>query len=316
MIAGCPKCGARYRVDEGRIGSGGAKLRCAKCQAVFRVRAPEAGAESAPAPAEAVKPSAAPAAPAPSEQQTDPARLVLVADPEVDDGKATAAAIESWGLQSILVHDGVEAMMTIQRRLPRAVVLDAALPKMYGFQICEVIKRNDALRDTHVILVGAINDADRDRRPPGDLYGADDYLERQDLPGGLRTVLQKCGMEVGGAPSSSPSPSAADSGTALDASQLEGPTQFMEAPVSPSAAVSDDQAQAERLARIIISDVILYNQEKFEAAVRAGNVLEVMEVDMAEGRALFAQRIPEAVRQERDHLADELLRVARERGMT
>jgi len=60
--------------------------------------------------------------------------------------------------------------------------------------------------------------------------------------------------------------------------------------------------------------VILYNQEKFEAAVAAGNVLEALQSDLADGRAHFAQRIPEAVRAQRDFLADELLRVARSRG--
>ncbi len=49
MIAACPKCSAKYRVDESKIGAEGARLRCAKCQAVFRVRAPQAAAPAAPA---------------------------------------------------------------------------------------------------------------------------------------------------------------------------------------------------------------------------------------------------------------------------
>jgi hypothetical protein len=74
-------------------------------------------------------------------------------------------------------------------------------------------------------------------------------------------------------------------------------------------------ARAERLARIIVSDVVLYNEEKFDAALASGNVVEAMEPDLADGRAHFAQRIPEAVRAGRDFLAEELLRVARSRGM-
>ena len=46
MVAGCPKCGARYRVDADRIGPDGAKLRCTKCSAVFLVRAPRVAAEA------------------------------------------------------------------------------------------------------------------------------------------------------------------------------------------------------------------------------------------------------------------------------
>jgi hypothetical protein len=74
-------------------------------------------------------------------------------------------------------------------------------------------------------------------------------------------------------------------------------------------------AAAERLARIIVSDVILYNPERFEAGVRSGNVLQALSEELSEGRALFEQRVPPRVRQQRDFLADELVRVARTRGM-
>lgn len=338
MIAACPKCSARYRVDESKIGAEGVRLRCAKCEAVFRVRAPgEASTQAAPPAAASPTPQVAPeppspaAAPAPTAAQPglqtnapapaappagaehesmDRERLVLVADPDVERGKATVGALSSWGLQTILVHDGVEAMLTIQRTLPRAVILDAALPKMYGFQICEVIKRNESLRDTAAVLVGAINDQDRYRRPPADLYGADVYLEQPDLPDGLRETLQRFGLQIDtGGEASSPPPQA--------------PPVAPPEPAAPSAAASvpvDDalaegRLQAERLARIVVSDIVLYHPQKFEEAVRAGNVVEALDQGIAEGRALFQQRIDERVRAEKDHIVEELLRVARERGM-
>jgi hypothetical protein len=69
-------------------------------------------------------------------------------------------------------------------------------------------------------------------------------------------------------------------------------------------------AKAERLARIVVSDIILYNQEKFDAAVRAGDVVAAMSADLEEGRALFTQRVDARVRESRDFLTDELIRVA------
>jgi hypothetical protein len=75
------------------------------------------------------------------------------------------------------------------------------------------------------------------------------------------------------------------------------------------------RAQAERLARIIVSDIVLYNEGKFSTAVRSGGVLEAMRDELQEGRALFRERIDVQVRDERDFLADELVRVARGRGM-
>jgi hypothetical protein len=218
---------------------------------------------------------------------------------------------------------------------------------MFGFQICEVVKRNESLRGTHVILVGAIHNQNRYRRPPGDLYGADSYIERHQLPGALRTILEESGMLA-----SSAAPSTADSG-ALSApppvvKEVAPPT-FTPAPepavtpapisisppeaeavqpservASPPARAPEPQpvvgeqdemvAKAERLARIVVSDIVLYNQEKFESALRAGNVLEAMEVELAEGRSLFNQRVDAPIRGQRDFLAEELLRVAKGRG--
>jgi predicted Zn finger-like uncharacterized protein len=360
MIAACPKCSARYRVEKGKLRPEGARLRCSRCEAVFRVRPPEA--EAVPAARAPAAPQPGPALAAPvhasseatpvptaptSEEGHDRSRLVLVADPVIEEGKATASALAAWGLQPILVHDGVEAMLTIQRTLPCAVIIDAALPKMYGFQVCEVLKRNESLRSIHVVLVGAIHDRTRYRRTPTELYGADAYLERPQLPNALWPILREFGISLSGA---APMPEVPQelpysaSGASLEnrmASSPETiappepiappdpipdppatsvvPVAVVEAPPDPQPSqqaaaampVSEAEiAKAERLARIVVSDIILYNQEKFDAAVSEDNVVMAMDAELAEGRTLFSQRIEARVREQRDFLGEELLRVA------
>jgi predicted Zn finger-like uncharacterized protein len=362
MIAACPKCSTRYRVENERLTAEGVRLRCTRCQAVFRVRPPGAVAPL-------VEPQVE-AQPTPMPQPPDRSRLVLIADSDAEEGKVTAAAVAGWGLHPLLAHDGVEAILAIQRNLPRAVILDAALPKMFGFQICELMKRNAELREIHVVLIGAIHHRERYRRSPHELYGADAYLERPDVPHGLVTVLRDFGLPVGGTAPAAPARSAVPARPAardLDPEDvpmgLDSAREFSEAPVSfearsaaaappiapgptpaaasmprslrsasspsatrtvplaaPAAApvndgLAEERAKAERLARIIVSDVILYNQEKFARAVAAGQVVEMLDPDLEEGRALFRQRIDARVREERDHLAEELVRVARTRGM-
>jgi predicted Zn finger-like uncharacterized protein len=341
MIAACPKCTARYRVDESRIGPEGAKLKCAKCQALFRVLAPPAP-EAAPSPQAqapvAPEPAAAPAVqqqpsqrvkaspPSPGDGAAiDRDRLVVVADSNEELGKATVAQLSAWGLQAVLVHDGVEAMLTIQRMLPRAVVLDAALPKMYGFQVCEVIKRNESLQNTGVILVAAIHNRDRYRRQPVELYGADYYIEQPDLPEGLGPLFEQMGLSLSGS-SVAATPAPPPTHLEVDANaetQAPPPAPAPVAAAPPQAAPtgtvggggSDAHEAAERLARIIVSDIALYQPEKFAEGIRSGNVVEVMDNEIGEGRILFAQRIDESIREERDFIVEELLRVARERGM-
>ena len=359
MVAGCPKCSARYRVDADRIGPDGAKLRCTKCSAVFLVRAPQPVVEETPAPPAPVQveapeaPVSEAAAETPVETPPEPmpeydsSRLVLIADPDEERGKASAEAVVSWGLEAHLVQDGVEAMLAIQRMLPSAVVLDAALPKMFGFQVCEVVKRNESLNDTIVVLVGAIHHQDRYRRNPADLYGADVYIEQPDLPEGLKPVLREGGLPIEGAAPEIPepvvSPPPVESPAAPELS-LEEPAVSPAAPeaaespaldfVNPPAAEvapapvaepapaaadedpekTEERERALRLARIAVSEMVLYQPEKFEQATRDGNLEQMLDLEIQEARALLRQRIGEEVRAETDFIMDELNRVAAERS--
>jgi len=318
MIAACPTCSARYRIDATKVRPEGARLRCTRCETVFRVHAPEP-----PPIAQAETPArSAPAADYAAEAQSprDRERLVLIASPEEDEGKQLAHTLAAWGLQTILVHDGVEAILNIQRALPRAVVLDAALPKMFGFQVCELMKRNESLRSIQVVLIGAIHNDDRYRRPPEEIYGADAYAERQALPDALQPILAGFGLPLTTqAPSAPPSPPSAAqpqpaSSTAPQAPPQPAPPRAA-APPQATAAASPEREQAERLARIIVSDIVLYNQEKFDAGVRVGNVLEALVDELAEGQALFAGRVDPSVGDAQELIQAEILRMARSKGM-
>ncbi len=306
MIAACPKCGSRYRIERERIEPAGARLRCSRCEVVFRVRPPSEG----------VAPAAVPSAPRAPEKRA-PGPRMLVATPNADLGKETCAALERWGFETALVHDGVEAMLEVQRQLPRAIVVNANLPGMYGFQICEMVKRNESLRRIHVVLIGAIHAADRYRRPPDDLYGADAYLEEPDLPDGLAPILEGLDLPLRRPPRTEPRRRPARPAEAA------APTVAEEAPApepaAPPAPPVDDglgelREEAERLARIIVSDIVLYNAEKFGAALEGGDVAAAMTAELDEGRSLFRERVDERVRREKDHLLEELLRVARLRA--
>jgi predicted Zn finger-like uncharacterized protein len=305
MIAACPRCAARYRIEKDRVGPEGARLRCVRCSAVFRVRLPQASAAS------------------PVERTT-----VLVADPDLESAKAIAGALTEWGYDPLLVHDGVEALLTIQRKLPKAVVLDVGLPKMFGFQVCEVIKRNESLRDIKVVLIGSVHDQDRYRRDPNEIYGADSYVERPQLPDGLGPILKGFGWgtEVPEAPPQAPEP--APPAPVVPTPTPTPPPQSTASPPPPQPApqvaeaaadagedpLAEALAEAERLARVIVSDVILYNPETFDAAVKAGNVVEALASELVEGRAHFAQRADSRVRDTKDFLAEALLRAARQRS--
>src|SRR5262245_24391923 len=382
MIAACPHCGARYRIERERVPAQGARLRCSRCEAIFRVNPPapaaaqategrpphgkaaerprsepQASEVRAPASWAAERPRSEPQAgevrassaaerPQGEAQPGEGARadssaaagrgrqpLVLVADPDVEAGKVLAGALAGWGIETVLVHDGVEAVLTIQRSLPSLVVLEASLPKMFGFQVCELMKRNEQLRVIPVVLVGAIHHRDRYRRQAAERYGADEYLERPQLPEGLLGILRRLGIAAALAPVASaptqrseahagaggrggePSPRRVEAERAPGHREVAPPAAPASSAPATDPELAADIARAERLARIIVSDIVLYNPERFEAAMRSGDVVGAMAAELDEGRAHFRERISERIRERRDFLGEELVRIARMRGM-
>ncbi len=297
MIAACPKCGARYRVDASRLGPKGSGIRCSECGAAFRVRPP------------------APKASPPENANA------IIACCSVDAGRELANTLIAWGLRPLLVHDGVDAILSVQRALPALVVLDTDLPKMTGLQVCELIKRNASLQQIRVVLVDAAqNPSDPSAAP----YGPDARVERAQLPAALRSLVDDLGLGAPSAPVAAkpPQPGAAPPPAPVAAKPPRPVAAPPPAPapavtVPPTAAESDADpgtAEAERLARVIVADIVLYNETKFDAAVASGNPAEALAVEISEGRAHFEQRIDAAVRAKKDFLAEEIQRVARNRG--
>lgn len=295
MIAACPNCNARYRVDPQRIPSGGARLRCARCQALFPL------AELAPREAGLARAS-----------DGEGGVVVLVADPDRQRAEGTATALRQWGLSPVVSQQGGDAMLETQRSLPRVVILDASLPGMNGSQICEVIQRNPALREITVILVGA--EEEPDRVSPSQGFEADAHLERSMLPEALGPILRGVGVSLlqpQPAPRVDPHLVRGTVSQASLPSMPDVPCPPPEAKAAPEKPEEPSEIErAERLARIIVSDIVLYAPEKFAAAAASGDVVEAMEDEIQEGRKLFAQRVPAETRAGRDFLGDEIRRVA------
>ncbi len=381
MIAACPKCQTRYRLRLEQLGERGVRLRCRRCESLFRVlpppqEAPPADAASAPelrapAPAPVAAPaptrevdsdSAAGAAPtqtpgsaAAGEGLATPPEVptVLVAHRDARAAKRLADLFGGSGARTLACDDGAQTLLALHRTPPRVAVLDAGLAGVDGHQICEIMKRNEALSGVGVVLLRAADGDSADPAAAG--FGADLYLDPAEcvdgLPARLHEPLASWGVTLlqsadpallpeqrpepptpsaVAEPPAPPSPAVAEPPAPIPPVVAEPvaltppavaepvaptPPVVAEPPV-PAAPPADDEelARAERLARIAVSDIVLYNEEKFAAALRSGDPLQAMRDEVEEGRALLRGRIDSAVFEQRDFVGEELMRVAGERA--
>jgi predicted Zn finger-like uncharacterized protein len=64
--------------------------------------------------------------------------------------------------------------------------------------------------------------------------------------------------------------------------------------------------KARRFARIIVSDIALYNQEAVIEGIKKGTFFEMLKNDINEGRELYEKRIPDAIRMKKDYYKEAL----------
>ncbi len=96
-----------------------------------------------------------------------------------------------------------------------------------------------------------------------------------------------------------------DESIKLDASFFE--QEEYEAPAeSPSPAVADSEEveKARRFARLVVSDIVLYNQEAVAEGIVKGTFYELLTDDITEGRALYDKRVPESIRANKDYFQE------------
>jgi response regulator RpfG family c-di-GMP phosphodiesterase len=143
------------------------------------------------------------------------------------------------------------------------VIVNVYLKGKLGVEVTEEIKADAAMSATRVILIGALFRANRFRANPTNLYGADEYIEEQIPEKEFRQIIRKLFPEL-------------------------GPTVDM--PVE-----SREFDEARRLARLILSDIIIYHAAKVERGIRENSFFELLRDEIAEGRQYYESRVPKRV---------------------
>lgn len=308
MVVSCPKCRIKLKIADEKLTPEGVRFKCPKCGAVLLVKKP----------AVRIKPLEG---------------KVIVAHEDPAIVEKISSVLTKNGFTVITSNDGIDAMKKAIKELPFLALLDVALPKIYGFELCKRLKERPETKDIKIILICSIYDKTRYRREPNSLYGADGYIEEHHIEDILMEKIQALqgiqekreevteGHKEPVPGKSQPFP--------------EKPQPFAEMPpkietraplAEPHAAIpsrpeikpavkptvkpetkkaikteADDAVEkAKRLARTIIADIYLYSSTKMEEAIKKNSFYAEFASDIKEGTKLYNGRVSQEVKNKGD----------------
>jgi DNA-binding response OmpR family regulator len=108
----------------------------------------------------------------------------------VDDAPNIVLSLEflmkQEGYEVFSVSNGEEALDFVHRNKPDLILLDVMMPRKDGYEVCQAIRADQALKDVRIIMLTAKGrDVEREK---GLALGSDDYITK---PFSTREVVEK-----------------------------------------------------------------------------------------------------------------------------
>jgi two-component system alkaline phosphatase synthesis response regulator PhoP len=80
---------------------------------------------------------------------------ILVVDDEAHIRRTLSYLLTKSGYVVETAQDGVEGIEKAQKLTPRLIFLDIMMPRKDGYEVCQFLKSNEALKDTYIVLLTA-----------------------------------------------------------------------------------------------------------------------------------------------------------------
>ena len=107
-------------------------------------------------------------------------KRILVADDEPDILEIINYNLSGEGYIVQTAKDGDDALTKAKAFRPELIILDIMMPKKTGVEVCELLRKQPAFRDTLIIFITALSDETSHIR--GLETGADDYISKPISP--------------------------------------------------------------------------------------------------------------------------------------
>ena len=210
----------------------------------------------------------APRAAQPAAKAAPPQRRAAIADDPRPFRDFLQRELGKLGFEAQVFDTGDAALDYVRRQGADLVIANVHLKGKMGVELAEEIKNDPQLRETRVALIGPLFRANRFRNDPAALYGADEYIEEQIPARAFKNRIDSMFDHGEDAP-------------------------------------KEDQA-AQRLARLILSDIVIRHPDRVEEGLRSGTFFEVLKKEIEDGRAYYESHVPLRVRQNSEYFNETL----------
>src|SRR5215471_7650438 len=102
--------------------------------------------------------------------------VVLVVDDSPTVRKIVQLTLQRERIQVVTAGDGLSALAAVADEQPDLILLDIMLPRMDGYNICQVVRRNMAFRDMPIIMLSGKDGLFDKMR--GKLAGSTEYITK------------------------------------------------------------------------------------------------------------------------------------------
>lgn len=103
-------------------------------------------------------------------------KKILIIEDEREMAHVETLRLQAYGYDVTVAYDGESGLSMVRSQSPDLVLLDIMLPKMDGYELCRLLKKDPACRNIPIILVSAMDhkfDTDLGKK-----VGADDFFTK------------------------------------------------------------------------------------------------------------------------------------------
>ena len=105
-----------------------------------------------------------------------PASKILIADDNLTNVELLEAYLAGSDCETAVAVDGRDTLAKVAEFQPDLILLDIMMPKLSGFEVCKMLKRDPKTRQIMILMVTALNEQGDIERAVAS--GCDDFLSK------------------------------------------------------------------------------------------------------------------------------------------